>query len=320
MPRLPRTAHLALALAALAACDGRTLAPAPVDATVDRGDASEISDTSEISEAFRDASVSTDADADADVCLEGVDVPGARCVLRVTGRAVDERGAGLSNAVITWCGAVCFGASADAQGNFTVDVRTALDTTGYSLLVHGRPDHASVHIPSPPPVDGVVRFDAPLAVPRYTDVGPVLPEGTAGGTFTAGDVQVTVASGTRLEFDVEDALLGELGQRLRSVRVTGALVPAALREAGVTVAWALAPFNLLADRPVAVQLPNATGLAAGSAVEFVVLGQEIVRQPTTAGRALVAATGRISADGMSATTASGSGISFLTWVGVRPAR
>ncbi len=269
----------------------------------------------------RDASA-PDAVAADDVppCSMRPDGSNAACVLRVRGRAVDTAGAPLANAVVTYCGAVCFATSATAAGDFTLDVGDFIDASAYALLVHGRPDHASLHVRSPAPVDGVVTFE-PVAVPRYADVGPALPEGvSAGGAFTAGDVTLTVAPGTTLEFDLEDALLGELGHRLRAAYVPTEQHPRFARDAGLSAVWALAPFNLVADRPLAVRVANRAGLAPGAAVEFVTVGQDYLRAPPTAGQTIVAATGRVSPDGAFITTAPGAGLSFLTWLGVRPRR
>ncbi len=253
-------------------------------------------------------------------CAVRPDASNVSCVMRVRGRAVDLAGAPFGNGVITYCGAICFATNADATGNFSLDVGTFIDPSVYSLLVHGRPDHASLYVPSPAPVDGVVTLAEPVAVPRYVDMGPTLPSNTAGGTFTAGDVTLTVAPGTALEFDVEDALLGALGQQMRAVYVPMAQAPRFARDAGLAAVWALAPFNLLADRPIAVRVANRAGLAPNAAVDFVVLGQEIVRAPPTAGQAIVAATGHVTADGMFVTTDPGTGISFVTWLGIRPQR
>lgn len=279
-----------------------------------------------------DAAVDAPRDAPSDVAVEDLpedDVPpcsvrpdasNVACVLRVRGRAVDTTGAGIGNTVVTYCSTTCYATTSDAAGEFTVPVGDFIDTSVYSLLVHGRPDHASVYVRSPAAVDGVVTMPAPVAVPRYADMGPLLPMASTGGTFTAGDVTLTVSAGTTLEFDLEDSLLGELGRRLRVTYVPMAQAPAFAREANLSALWALGPFNLLADRPVAVRVANRAGLAAGSAVEFVALGQDILSVPPTAGRPIVVATGHVSADGMSATTDPGTGISYVTWIGIRPLR
>ena len=131
-------------------------------------------------------------------CAVRPDASNVSCVMRVRGRAVDLTGAPFGNGVITYCGAICFATNADAMGNFSLDVGTFIDPSVYSLLVHGRPDHGSLYVASPAPVDGVVTLVEPVAVPRYQDMGPMLPSTTAGGTFTAGDVTLTVAPGTAL--------------------------------------------------------------------------------------------------------------------------
>ncbi len=301
---------LSSTLIALTGCGSSSSTPdaatdAPRDARADVSDASAVDDLPE---------------DDVPPCSVRPDASNVACVLRVRGRAVDTSGAALGNTVVTYCSTTCYASTSDASGEFTVTVGDFIDTSVYSLLVHGRPDHASVYVRSPAAVDGVVTMPAPVAVPRYVDVGPLLPEGSPGGTFTAGDVTLTVSPGTTLEFDLEDALLGELGRRFRAAYVPTAQAPVFAREANLSAVWALAPFNVIADHPVAVRVANRAGLAAGSAVEFVALGQDILSAPPTAGRPIVVATGHVSADGMSATTDPGTGISYVTWIGVRPPR
>jgi hypothetical protein len=310
--RLSPLSALISSLLAVAGCGSSSSTPdASTDAPVAPRDVRAVSDV---------PLVDDQPEEDVVPCAMRPDASNVACVLRVRGRAVDTAGAGLGNGVVTYCSTTCYATNSDMAGEFTVPVGDFINTTVYSLLIHGRPDHASLYVRSPAAVDGVVTMPEPIAVPRYVDMGPLLPMNTAGGTFTAGDVTLVVAPGTTLEFDLEDSLLGELGRRLRVAYVPMAQAPRFARDANLSAVWALGPFNLLADRPVGVRVANRAGLAAGSAVEFVVLGQDILREPPTAGATLVAATGRVSADGMSVTTDPGMGISFVTWIGIRPLR
>jgi hypothetical protein len=253
-------------------------------------------------------------------CALRPDGADAVCVRQVRGRAVDFDGAPLARHVITYCGPACFSGTTDDGGAFVVEVNDFVVTQRYTLQVHGRPAHASAWFASPDPVDGVVAWSEPLAVPRYQDQGPELPTHTDGGTFTAGDVTLTVPMGARLEFDVEDFELGPLGRTLRATHVALDRAPTFARQAGLSMVWALAPFNLVCDRPMGVRVRNRAGLPAGSAVDFVVMGNEIVEAPVTAGRPVVAASGHVSADGATVATDPGVGVSYLTWIGVRPRR
>jgi hypothetical protein len=277
--------------------------------------------------ASRDVSTADASDAAAEVvdddvvpCAVRPDAAGVACVRRVQGRAVDLTGAPLGGHVITYCGPTCYATMAAGDGTFSVEVNDFVAARNYTLQVHGRPDHASAWVPGIDPVAEVVTFTDPIAMPRYQDVGMEITPGMAGGTFTAGDVSLVVPAGARLEFDVEDFEFGALGRTLRAVRVELPRAPAFAREAGLVAVWALAPFNLISDRPLGVRLANRTGLAAGSAVDFVAMGNETVTPPITGGRPVVVGAGRVSADGATVATDPGVGISYVTWIGVRPRR
>lgn len=280
--------------------------------------------------AARDATVDTaidlpgasDATADdaGDPCLSrpADRAPGSVCVRRVEGRVTDLDGAPLAGRPITVCGPACFIATTSADGSFSVDVGDWIEVAIYSVQAHGRPDYASVYVPLSAPRDGVARLPEALSLPRYAPAGPELPDGATGGTVTSGDVTLTVAPDTRLELDLEDVDLGPLGRRLRVAPVPVDRAPSALVEASLSGLYALAPFALLASRPIAVTLPNRARLPAATAVEFVALGVEPFTPPINAGLAVVAALGRVSDDGATVTTSPGEGLRTLSWIGYRP--
>lgn len=277
-------------------------------------------------DAGRDAGAAT-ADLgparEADGCL--ADEPGAtrsplrRCVLRVEGEARAYDGAPLAGRVITVCGPACFVGTTDAAGRFSVPVDVRLNPAVYSVQVHGRPEYASRHfvMPGPGP-DGVVRMTQALRLPRYSVVGAVIAS-TGGGRFEAGEVVLNVAPSARVEFDLEEFEYGELGQRLRWVLVRDEGLPEWAPAEGVAAMFALAPFNLTADQPMGLSVPNVGRLAAGAQVEFVMLDNDILSDPPNAGRGRVVARGAVSDDGLRVSTGAGEGLRVLTWVGVRPA-
>lgn len=49
------------------------------------------------------------------------------------------------------------------------------------MLVHGRPDHASLYVALAPVSDRVVTFAEPLVVPRYAQIGDTFPTPRAAG-------------------------------------------------------------------------------------------------------------------------------------------
>jgi hypothetical protein len=269
-----------------------------------------------------DVAVVTDATSDDDVvpCAQRPTDARRVCVLTVRGRVVNADGMPLTSRIITFCGPACFSSQTDMNGNFVVSIGDFINPALYAVQAHGRPEYGSVMIPAPAPVDRVITYAQPIALPRYTDMGPVLPTAPTGGTFTSGDITLTITPGTTLEFDVEDFDLGDLGRSLRSVYVPPSQYPPFAREAGVVALWALAPFNLIANRPMAVRVTNRTMLAPNAPVDFIALGQEYTKAPFTAGQPVVVANGTVSADGMSVSTAASTGISYVTWIGIRPRR
>ncbi|MEZ4392486.1 MAG: hypothetical protein R3A48_15465 [Polyangiales bacterium] len=187
----------------------------------------------------------------------------------------------------------------------------------YSVLAHARPDHATVYVPMPSAVGegDVVTLAEPMRVPRYTLTGDLV-DGDA-GVARAGEVALTVPADARVELDLEDFKLGELGRRLRVAEVPLELAPPFAREGRAQAVWALAPFAMTSTRPLGVRLPNTLRLPAGSPVDFVAMGGEILPPASNAGRALAAVAGRVSADGASVETDPGVGVSQLTWIAVR---
>jgi hypothetical protein len=241
------------------------------------------------------------------------------CVNDVRGRVVDDHGAPLAGLVTTVCGAVCFYGHTDEAGAFDVQPDFALAPADFAVIVHARPAHAGVYVPLPSPQMGVVDLSAPLVAPLYTIDGPPLPSGSAGGTVTAGDITVTVPPGTTLTPSVEDVALGALGTHLRVASVPVAKAPPFAAAAGNVVAvWALAPFELDARPGISMSVLNHVGMAAGTAVDFVVMGFDVVDQPFLGGKPVVEATGHVTADGSAFATDPGQRIQTMTWLAIRP--
>ncbi|MBL8679770.1 MAG: hypothetical protein JNK05_11420 [Myxococcales bacterium] len=251
---------------------------------------------------------------------------GNACVRAVEGSTTQDDGAPLTRGFVTVCGNACFVGDVDSRGNFQALVGEFLPVPVYSLLVHGRPQHASAYwlLSSARDEMGIFRMPAPLSIPRYTSEGPELPESmmiTTATTATAGAVTLVFAAGSRLEFDFEDFELGALGRRVRIAEVPLDRAPPFAAEGMVRgPVFALGPFALKIDRPVGVRVANRAMLPAGSSVEFVTMGDDILSETPTAGHAVVAARGAVSMDGATIETAAGQGVRSLTWLGVRPAR
>ncbi len=275
--------------------------------------------------------VDTDPGDTNDDCTEDpADRPASSACLRyVRGTAQDLAGKPLTGIVISVCGAICYYAHTDAKGAFEAHIGKWLNHDSYAVLVHGRPDFASVYVKLPAPSAGdTVVLTKPVVVTKYDSIGPAFPaDGAAGSTIVAGDVSMKIPDGTAFELDVEDVANGDPGRLFRSVKWTASAPPDFASAAGAGPLYALAPFDLkfckvtpCADGDVikvAVTIPNSTSLAAGTAVEFYELDTDLFGVPFNAANYKVVSTGKVSADGKTITTDAGAGISHLTWIGVR---
>jgi hypothetical protein len=241
------------------------------------------------------------------------------CVNDVRGRVVDDQGQGLGGLPMTVCGLICFFGRTDDAGAFDVQPDYAIHPADFAVIVHARPAHAGVYVPLPSPQMGVVNLAAPLVAPLYTVDGPPLPSGTTGGTVTAGDITVTVPPGTTLTPSVEDVALGDLGTHLRVASVPLSKAPPFAAAAGNVVAvWALAPFEMDAEPGISMSALNHVGMTAGTEVDFVVMGFDVVDLPFVGGMPVVEATGHVTADGSAFATDPGQRIRTMTWLAIRP--
>jgi len=267
-------------------------------------------------------------------CSEPVDERplGSICIHTVGGSIIDEKdGSPLKKLITSVCGGVCYFGITDDTGTFANHVGHYIVPKQFRLLVHGRPDHASLYVELPAAdADGNVIFPTPIPTPAYDSVGPAIPaDDGPGGAVTAGDV--TVKPGAALEYDLdpEDVALGDSGRLFRSVKWTLATPPDFLAGSDYAALYALAPFNMrfcptrpcdgANDNPtkVPVSIKNTTTLTAGTPVEFFILGTDLYTSPPTAGKLLVQATGTVSADGKTIDTDPGQGINELSFLGVR---
>ena len=266
----------------------------------------------------------------ADDCKEDpADIPaGSICIHDVTGKVTDTSGAPLGNLVVSVCGGVCYFAKTAADGTFNAHPGSHMVPDRFAVLVHGRPDKASVYSKLPKTTaEGSIALPKPIMTVGYDKTGPALPADGAGGTVTAGDVTIKAPSGTAFDLDVEDVANGDAGRLFRSTKWTASTPPDFAVGGNVLALYALAPFatRTCAVTPctdtnlikVAVTVANTTGLPAGTAVEFVVMGTNLFSKPPNAGVLVVEATGTVSADGATITTDAGQGLTDLSWLGIR---
>jgi hypothetical protein len=233
----------------------------------------------------------------------------------VSGRLVEDDAAGSPIALLTTvCGAgLCVLAKGDA-GGFAVALNRFVDLDA-SFVVHvdGRPTHANVFLRLARTPSETILLENPIRVPKLDTVGPALPATplALGAALTVGDVTLALAPGTVVALDFADAALEAPGRLLRVGRVSSGVAT----EPGVVVLYALAPFGatLKPVAGVAVTLPAAAGIADGTAVDLVALDDTL--DGPDIGRLVVV--GAATVTGGVARSDPGTGLSRLTWLGVR---
>jgi hypothetical protein len=275
------------------------------------------------------AAVDIDAsDASDDGPAPCSDPPDARpadstCILEATGTVEDLSGAPLDMLVMTFCGGECFGTQSDATGAYSIPIGTFIPTADYAMHADGRPDHAVDYLrlsANEPPVVNVT-MKLPLLPPSTVQLPP---DGSPASSVTVGDLTLLIPDATTFDLDIEDYGT-TAGRTLRVASVPLASAPAYATAANVDAIYALAPSGAF-SRPgtgtqavvkMGVSLKNSAGLPASSPVDFLVLGDDYSSTPPNVGILAVAASGHVSADGMTIQTDPGEGISELTWLAVR---
>jgi peroxiredoxin len=249
------------------------------------------------------------------------DTGGTNCLLVIQGQVTDNNGAPLVGASLTYCGlTTCYYGALDSTGAFRVELGVVLDPTQYALIVHGGLTAAGVYQQLSPPAGPVVTLSNPIVTPLFPAQGAPLPLQAASPVEVASaGVALQIGTGTHITIPIED-VGGDGGPQFVAVAVDPSSAPAfAPSSVGLLALYALGPFGATSSAPMGLSVSNTTGLAAGAAVEFLVLDDDLNTAPFAAGTLRVAAQGAVSPDGGLLITAPDAGISALTWVGIRPA-
>lgn len=256
------------------------------------------------------------------------------CVTEVRGNVIDESDAPVSDMLMTVCGpGGCEPDESDASGAFTIDVGFPIFVDDWSTIPHGREMGKLVYYfafdpeePGPVIDLGTVRL---LDTPTGGD--PLVVKTDNGGapaqTVVHDGVTLSVPAGVRVNLDFDDVSLGDEGKLFRARAVPSAFTDEFVDPAlSAAVLYALTPFDARfdlesapgTDAKVTLSFANTTGLAADTPVEFLELGSFIVGD-LEAGDYAVVATGAVSADGTTIEMDPGEGVTFLTWIAIRPA-
>lgn len=263
-------------------------------------------------------------------CSEPMDewpTPDSQCIKTVSGKVVDTTGAPVANKTISVCGTICFYGKTGNDGTYVTNVGHHIPVATFAASVHGRPDYASLYVKLPATTADTITLPD-MVVPKFTSTTDVrVPFDATSGkvmgakTVTSGDVTLSLADGTSVELDLEDVELvmaGMGGDLFRAVKMDTANYPGWGKDVGIKLLYAGAPFDSKYDKKVGITISDAAGMAPGTPVEFVACGNEFLKTPFTAGTLQVVATGKVSADGKSIQTDPGEGLTYVTWIGVRP--
>lgn len=329
--------------AAAAAGNGRT----PADAAADRGaltsdaaglhpphDANVVADARpDAATRAPEASTRMDASIPAACTDDAAALPsGARCILHIDGRAIDESGAPIApHTLASACGPEqCAPGYTASDGSFAIPVGVHLDPNQYSVELHVRPDQAAFYFALPksapePVVDmGALRV---LPMPPHGPLLDVNPSGAAAETVTSGDVTLDVPEGVYVRLDVESNLAGDHGKEFRALTIAQSFIDEfAVGVAGLRAVYALEPFESSFEYPGAHPMPalvrlsfvNTAAIAAGAAVDVFALGTYVYPDWVTPAALEKVASAHVSADGSRIELDPGEGLPHLTWIALRP--
>jgi hypothetical protein len=238
---------------------------------------------------------------------------GSVCPFELTGHFAADPGLATESVVVSVCAGLCFNGNTDATGNFKVSIDTHILLADFAFEAHGRPDAATYYAPLPSGTGSSLSYAMALPLLRLPASGPEIVDDAAQKTVTGDDITLLIPAATKVRFSVEDFGVPH-GHELRTLRLAA---PAALPfGAGLSVLYALSPFEAAFDKKVALSIVNRTGLGAGAPVEILVQSGLLNDKPP-AGPMVHAANAHVSADGQSITTDPGEGIVELTWIGLR---
>jgi hypothetical protein len=250
-------------------------------------------------------------------CKSSID--GGQCLMSVSGALVDEAGAPVPDVLVTVCADACFYGHSIGDGTFTTEVKQSLYTETYAVEVHGRPLRTTYFVKLPPLQGQVVQFDKPFVVPRLPASGPDVKMDKSAQTLTSGDVTLTLAAGTEVQLDVEDAIDLPVGGQLRTLKLADPAKWPFVDAARVPdVLYALSPFEVEFSQPARLSFANSAGLPANAAIDvFMQHGLVGIGVAPPAGPFDRVAGAHVSSDGTRIEMDAGEGITRLTVVALK---
>ncbi|HVW27305.1 MAG TPA: hypothetical protein VHC69_18195 [Polyangiaceae bacterium] len=280
-----------------------------------------------------EASTRMDASIPAACAGDAAALPsGARCILHIDGRAIDENGAPIApHTLASACGPEqCAPGYTASDGSFAIPVGVHLDPSLYSVELHVRPDQAAFYFALPKNAPGPIVDMGALRVLPMPPHGPLLdvnPNGAAAQTVASGDVTLDVPEGVYVRLDVESNLAGDHGREFRALTIASRFIDEfADGIAGLRAVYALEPFESSFEYPGAHPMPalvrlsfvNTAAIAAGAAVDVLALGTYVYPEWVTPAALEKVASAHVSADGSRIELDPGEGLPHLTWIALRP--
>jgi hypothetical protein len=261
------------------------------------------------------------SDAGSIACAEAPSSDGASattCLEAVTGTVVDSAAAPLEAAAVTVCGAVCFGGTTAANGDYRVAVNAFLPRPKYAVSANGRPFYAGLYVPlsGQDPTSTVLALP-PIVLPRFAESAARLPEDGIGGALASGAVTLGIPSGTSWDLPFEDFADETEGRMFRQVILAPGQAPTVAPGAPLRIA--LGPFKAKPSKPISITVQT-TVFPAGTPVEFAVMEDVFEGSQEMPGRFRTVASGHANSAGTAVTTDEGTGIDRLTWLAVRATR
>ena len=247
----------------------------------------------------------------------------------VAGRVIDDKGAVLRDALVSVCGEVCYSATTDDSGRYTVEMGVKVLPEAYGIIPHVDFPLARFFAPLPAGASGNVQ--APdLRVLTLPD-GPTLVVKTDSPdapkqTVVSGDVTLSVDAGIQALLTIEDVVLDAEGKKFRSMKVPANLITSyAKAEMGLRALYAVGPFHVefkrIASAPVTARayltIKNTLGLSANQTVEFLSLDVSFTEAGSRPGTFYNVGKGKVSSDGSVIEMNSEQSLKYLDWIGIK---
>jgi hypothetical protein len=256
--------------------------------------------------------------------------------MEIRGRAIDENATPIEKGkLVSACGTLqCNPGFTDDSGRFTIPVGLRIVPAEFSVQVHRRVDFTAFYFALSASATGPVVDVGDVRSFQMPATGPELAVDRAGvpaQSVTSGDVTLDVPDGIYVRLDIESNLAETespgKGRAFRALKIPKAnLGEFVTPSLGVAALYAFEPFECtfetggVPDVPVNVRLSfaNSESIPAGTAIDLLALGTYIYPTWIPPAEFTKVAVGHVTADGSRIELDPGEGLSYLTWVAVKP--